>query len=83
VRNAARGGTALALVGGMPDAFITHFCRNADGSWTCTSAATLTTPKGRIQVTEGSRFYPGTSFMGFDLARWLDAELGDRASRCA
>lgn len=33
------------------------------------------TPKGRIQVSEGSRFYPGTRFMGFDLARWLDERL--------
>jgi hypothetical protein len=67
----------------MPDRFIAHFCRNPDGSWTCTSAATVETPKGRIQVTEGSRFYPGTSFMGFDLARWLEQGLGDRAQRCA
>jgi hypothetical protein len=54
------------------DEFIKHFCKNADGSWTCTSAATLTFVSGRIQVTEGSRFYLGTSFMGVDLARLLD-----------
>ena len=66
----------------MPDQFVTHFCRNADGSWTCTSPATLDTPKGRIQVTEGSRFYPGTRFMGFDMASWLDDHLGARAQRC-
>jgi hypothetical protein len=67
----------------MRDTFVSHFCRNADASWTCTSAATVETPKGRIQVTQGSRFYPGTSFMGFDLARWLEQELGERAQRCA
>ena len=65
----------------MPQEFAKHFCRNADGSWTCTSHATLTSPKGRIQVTEGSRFYPGTPFMGFDLARWLDQILGAHAER--
>jgi hypothetical protein len=46
------------------------------------SPATLAGPTGRVQVTEGSRFYPGTVFMGFDLARWLDDRLSDRARRC-
>ena len=63
--------------------FAKHFCKNPDGSWTCTSHATLACPKGRIQVTEGSRFYPGTHFMGFDVARWLDEELGGRAAHRA
>lgn len=67
----------------MPREFAKHFCRNDDGSWTCTSHATLQCPKGRIQVTEGSRFYPGTHFMGFDVARWLDDELRARAQRSA
>jgi hypothetical protein len=67
----------------MPDDFVTHFCRNADGSWTCTSPATLEGPNGRLQVTAGSRFYPGTIFMGFDLARWLESRIGHRAQRCA
>jgi hypothetical protein len=66
----------------MPDNFVKHFCRNADGSWTCTSAATLVTARGRVQVTEGSRFYPGTVFMGVDLAEWLQAELGERSKSC-
>lgn len=68
----------------MPDGdFIRHFCRNADGSWACVSHATLECPKGRIQVTEGSRFFPGTEFMGFDLVKWLDDQLGTGARRCA
>ena len=58
--------------------FAKHFCKNPDGSWTCISPATLHTPKGRIQVTAGSRFYPGTRFMGFDLAHWLNDELQGR-----
>ena len=66
----------------MQDKLVSHFCRNADGSWTCTSPTTVETPKGRIQITQGSRLYPGTSFMGFDLARWLEQEIGDRAQRC-
>jgi hypothetical protein len=50
------------------------FTRNADGSWTCTEATTLAHPAGRIQVTEGSRFYPGTSFMGIDVVGWLEVQ---------
>ena len=58
--------------------FARHFSRNADGSWTCVSPTTLNTPKGRIQVTVGSRFYPGTRFMGVALADWLEEELRRR-----
>jgi hypothetical protein len=61
------------------DAFASHFSRNDDGSWTCTKAGTFQGPNGRIQVTPGSRFYPGTEFMGFDMAAWLDAHAEDRA----
>jgi hypothetical protein len=53
--------------------FYRAFVRNDDGSWTCVAPATLIHPGGRIQVAEGSRFYPGTNFMGVDIARWLDA----------
>ena len=67
----------------MPDIFASHFCRNPDGSWTCVSHATLESPNGRIQVTEGSTFYPGTTFMGFDLAKWLDERIGSGAQSCA
>jgi hypothetical protein len=66
----------------MPDDFAKHFCKNDDGSWSCTSRATLNTARGRIHVSEGSRFYPGTTFRGFDLAGWLEQTLDDRAERC-
>jgi len=33
------------------DEFIRHFCKNADGSWTCTEHATLDCRNGRVQVT--------------------------------
>ena len=71
----------FATAKGMHE-FVQHFCKNADGSWTCTSPATLQTPAGRIQVTEGSRFYPGTVFMEFDVAGWLEEHLDNRAERC-
>src|SRR5688572_218105 len=65
--------------------FAKHFDRQADGSWLCTSAAELVTPRGRLHVSAGTRFAPGTSFMGVDIVAWLEAEtrsipgLADRA----
>ena len=59
--------------------FITHFERDPDGSWRCVSFAEIRTPGGRIQVTEGTRFMPGTMFMGMDIVKCLDEEL-DRLS---
>ena len=63
--------------------FIKHFIREADGSWRCVDSATIDTPAGRIQVTAGALFTPGTSFMGCDLVEMLDEESalerGERA----
>lgn len=36
------------------------------------SSARRTGPQGRIQITPGSRFMRGTSFMGMELAKLLD-----------
>ena len=54
--------------------FFPAFTRNSDGSWTCVASATLAHPAGRIQVAAGTRFYPGTTFMGIDLVRLLEDE---------
>lgn len=60
--------------------FYRAFCRNPDGSWTCLQPATLSHPAGRIQVTEGARFYPGANFMGVDIVQLLeDARIEDAA----
>ena len=75
--------TARTQDAGVMDQFAEHFCRNHDGSWTCTRAGTFDGPNGRIQVTPGTRFYPGTMFMGFDIAAWLDSELKSRAPECS
>lgn len=53
--------------------FVKHFIRDAQGGWLCVYAAELNLPSGRIQVTPGSRFTPGTTFMGVDLAKLLEA----------
>lgn len=52
------------------------FRRNADGSWTCVQAATFDGPNGRMQVPEGATYSPGMLFMGVELAKWLDQQLG-------
>lgn len=59
----------------IPDEFARCFCRNSDASWTCVAPATLYSPRGRIEITEGSRFYPGTTFIGFDFAGWLEERI--------
>jgi hypothetical protein len=51
------------------------FRRNPDGSWTCVALATLNGPNGRIQVTPGTTFAPGTTFMGVELVAWLDKHV--------
>ena len=60
---------------------LTSFHRDANGTWTCLDAVTIEHPRGRIQVTPGSRFSPGTNFMGVDLAAWLDEQLASSDSR--
>ena len=52
--------------------FIKNFVREPDGAWRYIAHATLQTSSGRVQVTPGSRFAPGTVFIGVDLAGWLD-----------
>jgi hypothetical protein len=52
--------------------------RSDTGTWTCLAASTLDHPDGRIQVTPGTSFAPGTSFMGVDLAAWLDEQMRQR-----
>jgi hypothetical protein len=64
------------------DFFRQAFCKHPDGSWTCTEAATLYTPFGRIEVGPGRRFYHGDEFMGFDVARWLEVRMGDMVAGC-
>ena len=58
--------------------FIDAFIRNADGSWACIRDVTLNGPNGRIQVTAGATFRPGMSFMGIDLAGFLDSQVRTR-----
>ena len=64
---------------GTTEEFITHFVREQNGAWRCVSFAELPTDLGRIQVTAGTRFMPGTIFMGVDIVKCLDEEL-DRLS---
>jgi hypothetical protein len=54
--------------------FIRLFVRIGPGMWTCVRNGELEGPNGRIQVTLGSTFTKGTSFMGIDLAALLEEE---------
>jgi hypothetical protein len=51
------------------------FWRNEDGSWICIDPITLDHPNGRMQVSPGMTLYPGRTFMGVDLASWLDEQF--------
>ena len=55
--------------------FIKHFRRDRDGTWSCLSHADVMAVSGRIQVTGGSCFAPGTIFMGVDIVQLLEQEL--------
>lgn len=52
------------------------FRRNTDGSWICVQAIRIEHPRGRIEVTPGTRLSRNTRFMGADLATWLEEKLG-------
>jgi hypothetical protein len=60
----------------MEDVF-NCFRRGPSGTWVCLASATIEHPKGRIQVTPGTSFSPGTSFMGVDVAAWLDEQFAE------
>jgi hypothetical protein len=50
------------------------FRREADGTWICVEPTTFDGPNGRIQVAPGTTFAPGNTFMGADMAKWLDQQ---------
>jgi hypothetical protein len=69
----------VAHYGSMDD-FVKHFVRVAPGTWTSLCDGEFTGPNGRIQVTGGSTFRRGTTFMGVDLAAVLEAASDRKAS---
>ena len=52
------------------------FTRNANGYWTCKSFVAFDTRGQQIEVSRGTTFVPGSEFLGFDLAKWLDENCG-------
>jgi hypothetical protein len=54
--------------------FIKHFVREAPGIWTCIEPADLQLPQGRVQVTAGTRFTRGSTFMGVEVAKLLEEQ---------
>ena len=62
--------------------FIIYFRREPDGAWKCVSSTEITTVMGRIQIVEGTRFTPGTIFMGVDIVPLLEVEFSMALVRC-
>ena len=58
--------------------FIKNFLRQSDGSWKCTSSSEIATFMGRIQVTAGTRFMPGSN-----MVHLLDQERDRQAQRAS
>jgi hypothetical protein len=54
--------------------FLDAFKRDPDGSWTCVAAAAVQLAEGRIEVTPGTRFAPGTQILGVEPATLLERE---------
>ena len=54
--------------------FLKHFIRGQAGWWECVAPTTFKGATERIKVTRGSRFFPGTTFMGVDVAKRLDKD---------
>jgi len=65
---------------GPMDDFVKYFVRVAPGVWTALCDGEFRGPNGRIQVTGGSTFRRGTTFMGVDLAAVLEAASNRKAS---
>jgi hypothetical protein len=63
----------------MTDYFLDAFVRRGDGSWECVAHASFQGPHGRIEVTRGSVFTPGNTFMGVDLAAWLEKQATQKS----
>ena len=54
--------------------FIKSFIREPNGAWRCVAPADVQTSSGRVQVTPGSVFMKGTTFMNIDVAALLDEQ---------
>jgi hypothetical protein len=55
--------------------FLRAFRREPNGTWVCVEPTTFEGPNGRVQVTPGTAFSRGSTFMGADMAKWLDEQL--------
>ena len=58
-----------------------HFVRIDTGQWVCVRPADFQGPNGRVQVTIGSTFTRGKSFMGVDLVQWLEGQYAKDEGR--
>jgi hypothetical protein len=52
--------------------FLDRFQRQPDGVWCCTKPIKIEGPRGAFTIKQGTRFSPGGSLLGLDLAKELD-----------
>ena len=56
--------------------FAKLFVRVENGMWKCVRDGSSIFPQVKIEVTTDATFTRGTTFNGFDLAKWLDEQNG-------
>ncbi len=61
--------------------FFRRFRREGVGVWVCIQPAEVQVPEGRVQVSPGTRFTRGTSFMNVEMAALLDEEYDRQNGR--
>ena len=60
--------------------FAKLFVRVENGMWKCVRDGKFDFPQVRVEVTTNATFTRGTTFNGFDLARWLDEQNGIKSN---
>ena len=57
----------------MQESPCSAFKKNPNGSWTCIKPVTISKPDGgQVSLSPGITITRGVSFMGLDVAKWLD-----------
>ncbi len=51
------------------------FEKDTEGNWVCLKGCSIEMDKAEIVFTEGMKFTEGTSYMGVDVAKWLEENV--------
>jgi len=55
------------------------FEKDTEGNWICLKGCSIEMDKAEIVFTEGMKFIEGTSYMGVDVAKWLEENIKPKA----